>query len=114
MQSMGMGGQMQNPGSGMGQMQVNMGMGPYVPPPNAPKMMTAADFVPGKYEGNLKILPNGVVFVSNPQVRQMFGKDIFVDREDVKYFGLLPGDIVRVYVNQPPEGRPQGVNPEIV
>jgi len=44
----------------------------------------------------------------------MFGKDIFIDREDVKYYALTAGDIIRCFVDNPPEGRPQGVNPEII
>lgn len=44
----------------------------------------------------------------------MFGKDIFIDREDVKYYALTAGDIIRCFVDTPPEGRPQGVNPEII
>lgn len=85
-----------------------------MPPPSTSRTVNAADFIPGPYEGPLKILANGVGFVSNPSIRQMFGKDIFIDREDVKYYGLLAGDVVRSFVDTPPEGRPQGVNPEII
>lgn len=44
----------------------------------------------------------------------MFGKDIFIDREDVKYYSLSAGVMIRCFVDNPPEGRPQGVNPEIL
>ena len=42
------------------------------------------------------------------------GKDIFIDREDVKYYSLSAGVMIRCFVDNPPEGRPQGVNPEIL
>lgn len=68
----------------------------------------------GGFEGVLKILQNGVGFLTNPEVKAVQGKDIFIDRKDVDYYKLVHGDTIRcqVYINK--EKKPQGFELEVL
>jgi len=67
-----------------------------------------------KFEGTVKILPNGVGFMESQDVMLAVEKDAFIDKRDVTELGLQPGDIIKANVRINDTGKPQAFDIEMV
>jgi len=67
-----------------------------------------------KFQGNVKILTNGVGFMENHEVSNFAMKDAFIDKRDVTRLALKPGDLVKAHVRLNGGDKPKAFDVEIM